>query len=79
MFNEHPRILLMEGMAGLNTKTAPIYNIYPTFRTFQTRYRATQSRYATKHGMRQPHEVENLPVEITEVWIEALDLTAGSK
>ena len=47
----------------------------PTFRTLRWQYRATRLGNTTKEGMRQPYEVENLPVEITELWLEALDLT----
>ena len=50
---------------------------YPTFRTFGIQYRATQSGDGMKHGIRQPHEVKNLSVEVTELWLEELDLTIG--
>ena len=49
----------------------------PTFRTLGTQYRATQSGDGLKHGVRQPHEVKNLLVEVAELWLEELDLTIG--
>jgi len=49
----------------------------PTFRALETQYRATQSGDGSKYGVGQPHEIENLPVELAELRLEELDLTTG--
>jgi hypothetical protein len=49
----------------------------PTFRTFGTPYRATQSGDGSKHGVGQSHEIENLSVEVAELWLEELDQTTA--
>lgn len=50
----------------------------PTFRTFQTRYRATASAGTPEDRGPEPHELQDLPVEVRQFGLEDLDKLAGS-